>query len=316
MAQTHEAARGARAGSRRIGSVRPAAPAPGPGARAIPPLAANASGVGAAYRLARGLAVGAGLGLALAACSTDNILGPQTGGSAGGVQSTPGKLVVGSGPDALEYDCPSVTVRTGAATWQVADSSGGLRYQGNMGQLARECAIVGGNMTVKVGIEGRLLLGDKGTPGSFKVPMRVAVVNEGPTPEVITTKFFTIPLDIPQGQNQASFTVVEDQISFPLLKKPEQMERYIIYVGYDPKGTPAEKPAPQARRSTPKPSSSASSSSKPSSGAASSDPGAPKSDVFGPPPSSNSSGGGFTPPPSSGGFSAPPSTSTFSPPPG
>lgn len=271
--------------------------------------------------------------LALAGCasgeSLDGVFGAQdTGvatGNTGGVNNTPGRLAVGSGPNAVEYECPQLTVRTGAAAWQVTERDGGLRYQGSIGQLARECSIAGQTMAVKVGIQGRVLLGEKGKPGKFQVPIRVAVVEEGPSPTTITTKFFVVPLEIPEGQNSADFTVVEDQISYPLLK-PAQMDRYVIYVGFDPQGEPKarttsrpSKPSkPRTTSSQPKPSAPAASTSAPSASSAppafsappssSSDPGAPSSDVFGPPPSASTTSGA----PSSGGFAPPPSTSTSS----
>ncbi len=244
--------------------------------------------------------------------------------SAGVVNSaTSGSLVVGAGPDQLSYDCPMLTVRTGAGSWQVT-TGGGLRYQATIGRLARECTIANGMMLVKVGIEGRVLMGEKGSPGQVKVPVRIAVVNEGPSPKTVTTKFFAVAVDVPADPGHAPFTVVEDQIAFPLLK-PYEMERYIIYVGFDPQGTPEvrERPKPSASRPKPKPpataaqpapapaAASAPAASSSSSGSSSSG----SKDVFGPPPSSGSSGGGFAPPPSSGGFAPPPSTSTFSPPP-
>mgnify|MGYP000953370734 CR=1 FL=1 len=61
--------------------------------------------------------------LALAGCasgeSLDGVFGAQdTGvatGNTGGVNNTPGRLAVGSGPNAVAYECPQLTVRTGAA---------------------------------------------------------------------------------------------------------------------------------------------------------------------------------------------------------
>lgn len=246
---------------------------------------------------------------------------PVAGGTSAGVvnSTTTGALIVGSGPDQLSYDCPTLTVRTGAASWQVS-AGGGLRYQATIGRLARECSIANGMMLVKVGIEGRVLMGEKGAPGQVKVPIRIAVVNEGPSPKTITTKFFAVAVDVPADPGHAAFTVVEDQIAFPLLK-PDEMERYVIYVGFDPQGTPEvhERPKPAPARPKPKPPATASqpapapaAASAPAPASASSSSGS--KDVFGPPPSSSSSGG-FAPPPSSGGFAPPPSTSTFSPPP-
>ncbi|MFS8036469.1 hypothetical protein ACI7BZ_05790 [Xanthobacter sp. AM11] len=205
------------------------------------------------------------LALALAGCGAgeglDGSFGAQdvgvaAGGTSAGVVNsvTTGALTVGTGNSAQTYDCPVVTVRTGAATWQVTDkSTGALRLQGSIGRLARECMIVGGNMQVKVGIEGRILLGEKGAPGQVKVPIRIAVVQEGPTPKTITTKFFLVPVDVPTDLGQAAFTVVEDQVMFPLLK-PGEMERYVVYVGFDPQGSEAkEKPKASAAAKPRKP---------------------------------------------------------------
>lgn len=254
------------------------------------------------------------------------ISNPAVGSTSAGIvnSASAGALVVGTGPDQETYDCPMLTVRTGAASWQVT-AGGGLRYQGTIGRLARECSIVNGMMVVRVGIEGRVLMGEKGAPGQVKVPIRIAVVNEGPTPKTITTKFFAVAVDVPADPGHAAFTVVEDQIAFPLLK-PYEMERYVIYVGFDPQGAPEvrERPKPSAARPKPKPPATAAqpapapaaaSAPAPASSSSSSSSSSGAKDVFGPPPSSGSSGGGFAPPPSSGGFAPPPSTSTFSPPP-
>ncbi|MFG1362418.1 hypothetical protein [Xanthobacter versatilis] len=269
------------------------------------------------------------LAMALAGCAggegLDGAFGAQdtgvarTGGTSAGVvnSATTGALVVGTGPDAVTYDCPPVTVRTGAGSWQVT-AGGGLRYQGTLGRLARECSISGGTMMVRVGIEGRILMGEKGTPGQVKVPIRIAVVQEGPSPKNITTKFFNVAVDVPADPGHAAFTVVEEQIAFPLLK-PAEMERHVIYVGFDPQGTEAKerKPAPAAKpKPRPKPAADTSEAPAAKKPAATQKPassgGAPQGDVFGPPPGSS---GTLTPAPSTGGFEAPPSTSTFSPPP-
>lgn len=215
----------------------------------------------------RGVLLSAGLALLAAGCAggegLDGAFGAQDTGvaarpgtvTAGVVNSgTTGVLTVGSGADMLTYDCPPVTVRTGASAWQVM-AGGALRYQATLGRLARECSIVGGNMMVKVGIEGRVLMGEKGTPGAVRVPIRIAVVQEGPEPKTLTTKFFFVQVDVPADPGHAAFTAVEDQISFPLLK-PGEMERHVIYVGFDPQGTETRersKPAPKPSRPKPKP---------------------------------------------------------------
>ena len=51
-----------------------------------------------------------------------------------------------------------------------------LRYQGNFVRAARECAVVGGQMVMKVGVQGRIIVGPAGGPGQVDVPLRIAVV--------------------------------------------------------------------------------------------------------------------------------------------
>jgi len=199
---------------------------------------------------------GAGEGLDGAFGAQDTGVASRPGTSSAGVvnSGTTGVLTVGTGPDTQVYDCPPVTVRTGASTWQVTDKPGGaLRYQASISRLARECSIAGGTMLVKVGIEGRVLMGEKGTPGPVRVPIRIAVVQEGPSPKTLTTKFFLVQVDVPADPGHAPFTAVEEQISFPLLK-PAEMERHVVYVGFDPQGTEArEKPKPAAKPKPRKP---------------------------------------------------------------
>ncbi len=77
-------------------------------------------------------------------------------------------------------------MRTGAATLMIGSKPGegepnalDVRYQGSIIRTARECHINAGMMTMKVGIEGRIITGPAGGPGTVDVPLRVAVVQEG-----------------------------------------------------------------------------------------------------------------------------------------
>lgn len=267
---------------------------------------------------------GTALALSLAGCAGFNSQGtfgaPGTtvdGAAASAPVTASGTTVASGAGDGTEVTCPPVTVRSGASTWQVPAAGGGLRAQGTFGTLARECKVTAGQMNIRVGIEGRVILGDKGTPGAFTVPIRVALVQEGPNPVTITSKFFVVPVQILPNESQAGFAVVEEGITFPL-PKGDDLERYIVYVGFDSKGE--AKPAAPARPRTPRPAatssapstpaasapaaSSSSGTSRPSGGASTGS--APASDTFGPPPtfSGSSSGGAVGPSPST--FGPPP----------
>ena len=84
-----------------------------------------------------------------------------------------------------DIECPEVRVRTGAATLMIGSKPGegepaalDVRYQGSIIRTARECHINSGMMTMKVGIEGRIITGPAGGPGTVDVPLRIAVVQE------------------------------------------------------------------------------------------------------------------------------------------
>ncbi len=71
-----------------------------------------------------------------------------------------------------ELVCPVVEVREGAAAHRVyagGQSNANVRYQFSMGDIARECRVQGNQIVLKIGVEGRVLLGPAGSPGSFTV---------------------------------------------------------------------------------------------------------------------------------------------------
>lgn len=150
-----------------------------------------------------------------------------------------------------EIDCPGVEVRQGASTLAVSApgteaSPMNTRYQASIGQTARECAPLGAVMTMKIGIQGRVLLGPAGAPGQLDVPLRIAVVQEGPQPKTIASKLYRMSVAIPPGQTTVPFVHVEQDLTFPM-PSLTVLEAYVVYVGFDPSATPA-KPEPRKKR--------------------------------------------------------------------
>lgn len=171
--------------------------------------------------------------------------------AAGGGTSGAGTAAVTPGaPDPSEFSCPPIQVRTGAAAWQVTEpSDGGVRYQATLGQFSRECRFSAPDMTMRIGIQGRVLLGPKGGPGKLTVPIRLAVVEEGPAPKSVWTKFYSVPVEVGPGVMQVDFGLVADDVTFPR-PSPGASESYIVYVGFDPQGK-EEKPT-RARPAAPR----------------------------------------------------------------
>jgi hypothetical protein len=136
----------------------------------------------------------------------------------------------------------NIAVRSDQAT------AGDLRYQLSFGQTARECRVQDGTLTIKVGVQGRAILGPFGTPGSVDVPIRYAVVREGPEPRTIVTKFKRAGATIAPGQTHVQFVDIEEGLSFPIPPASE-LSAYVVYVGFDEIGDTNEKrPARAAKR--------------------------------------------------------------------
>jgi hypothetical protein len=110
-----------------------------------------------------------------------------------------------------------------------------LRYQGSLGAMARECKVTGGTMRMKVGIEGRVLVGPAGGAGTIDVPLRFAVVKEGPEPKTVVSKLSKVAVTIPDGQQNVIFSHVDNDIAFPMPPGLE-IDAYVVYVGFDPIG--------------------------------------------------------------------------------
>ena len=151
----------------------------------------------------------------------------------------------GTTPD---FECPGVSVRAGAGTLSMSDGAAedaamNLRYQVGIGQTARECKLNGTTLTIRVGVQGRVILGPAGGPGQIELPLRMAVGHEGPEPKTIMTKLNRVAVTVPADNANIQFTMIEEGLSFPM-PRAGLIDEYIIYVGFDPQGSrePAKRP--------------------------------------------------------------------------
>lgn len=197
---------------------------------------------GARAALAAALLLGAAMPQAAQAQSLLDRLNPFSSSPPAG--SSPGAA---RGPaDDADIECPSVDVRVGAGTFAVGtpgrEAAGNdLRYQAVIGQMARECRVAAGTMAMRVGVQGRVILGPAGSAGRFDVPLRLAVVKEGPEPKTVFTRFVRVAVAVEPGQPNNAFTQVFEDVSFPLPLDGD-LEAYIVYIGFDAKG---DAPAPK-----------------------------------------------------------------------
>lgn len=137
--------------------------------------------------------------------------------------------------------CPQVIVADGGAALraQSGEDSGSLRYQISITDVARECTPTGnGGFRLKVGVEGRILLGPAGSPGSYGATL-TTMVTRGTT--TVARRAARIGGAIPAGQGGVDFSHIEDGIVVP----PGQSDVEVI-VGLGQGG--AVTPARQRRR--------------------------------------------------------------------
>jgi hypothetical protein len=78
----------------------------------------------------------------------------------------------------------------------------------------------------------------------LEIPLRYALVREGPEPKTILTKLHRFPVAVAEGNTP--FLHVEEDITFTIPHRGD-LENYVVYVGFDP-AAPKEAPA-QKRRS-------------------------------------------------------------------
>ena len=146
-----------------------------------------------------------------------------------------------------ELTCPPVAIRAGASTYAVAAPGkqaigNDLRFQATITKTARECSINGGEITARIGIQGRVIAGPAGAPSSVQVPLRVAVVQGGVSEKTIATKAYQTTVNMTESGSEP-FTLVAEDLIYPA-PAGAVADSYIFYIGFDPQ---ALKPEPKPR---------------------------------------------------------------------
>jgi hypothetical protein len=159
-----------------------------------------------------------------------------------------------------DVECPFLDIRQGASTLTIpppppdgSNEAMALKYQGTFVRAARDCAVVNGQMVMRVGVQGRVIVGPAGGAGQIEVPLRIAVVSAPLTsPKTVVTRLIRIPVSIGANDDNVDFTHIEEGLSFPL--PSTAADPYLVYIGFDPLAAAAQdqakKPAP-AKKSKP-----------------------------------------------------------------
>ncbi len=161
-----------------------------------------------------------------------------------------------STPTSEDFECPRIDIRAGASTLLVNASADEpnplqLRYQGTFVRAARECRLRPPNVNIKVGVQGRVILGPAGAPGNLEMPVRYALVQESiGESKTLWSKLYIVPVAIPPGSASVNFTHITEDLTIAI-PSAAVLEDLVVYIGYDPLGAEAEKkkrPPPRAQR--------------------------------------------------------------------
>jgi hypothetical protein len=143
-----------------------------------------------------------------------------------------------------QYGCPTVDILENAAGYRGGGSGAAaatVSYQASITGTARECITQGNQMRIRVGVEGRLLLGQNGKPGSYSVPLRIVIKRRN---DIVTQRFTRLSTTVPANDTQSEFSYVEENIVVPITTN-DPADEYDIYVGLDASGQQAQR---QTRR--------------------------------------------------------------------
>lgn len=142
-----------------------------------------------------------------------------------------------------ELGCPSATLLDGTGVYRSGDSgtARGVSYQAWINDIARECTPQGNVMRIKVGIQGRFILGENGKSGSYTVPIRIAVRRGS---ETVLSKLVSASVSVSANDTQSPFVLVDDSITVTI-GADDPGDEFKILVGIDPQG---QRAAPRKRR--------------------------------------------------------------------
>jgi hypothetical protein len=151
-----------------------------------------------------------------------------------------------------DLNCPPVTIRAGASTYVVGEPGkpaigDAVRFQESITRTSRQCSIEAGQITARIGIQGRVIAGPSGAPQVVEVPMRIAVVQGGVSEKTIATKAYKTTVTMNE-EGSAPFTIIADDVVYPA--PPAAIgDSYIFYIGFDPQAlAPAPKPKAVKRK--------------------------------------------------------------------
>ena len=114
--------------------------------------------------------------------------------------------------------CPTITVSTSdrlLTIYEVGRIGDGLaiQHRGEITKTARECRIAPDRIDIKYGFAGRVLLGPRGRPGQFTLPLKVHITDK--SRNIVSTQNVRLAVTITANNPIGYFSAVRE-IALPL----------------------------------------------------------------------------------------------------
>lgn len=180
----------------------------------------------------------AGVAVLVTGCSMGSMFGGGTTASADLQNATATPQAVAqaqtSALPVIATECPPIKVRLGGEAMyyygngRVGDPKA-LQYQGVIDETSRNCVVSNGQITVNMGVTGRVLLGPAGTQTSINAPIRFAVERDG---QAIFSEKYTLAVAVTPPAQTTEFVKVVENVTIPYLGG----ESITIWVGFDTRG--------------------------------------------------------------------------------
>lgn len=175
------------------------------------------------------------LGLLLSGCSMGGLFGSSTPSASTqqlqNATASPDEIATAPALPAIATECPPIRVRQGAeALYFYGNGRVGnardLQYQAVIDNQSRNCVVSANQITIQMGVVGRLMLGPSGNQTSVDLPIRFAVESNG---TALFTEKYSVPVTVTPPAQANDFVKVVDNLAIPYLGG----EEIVIWVGFD-----------------------------------------------------------------------------------
>lgn len=144
-------------------------------------------------------------------------------------------------------ECPDIVFDgSGAEMRSPADAdASSVAYQLSITRTARECALAGENVSMRVGVLGAAMLGPVGKPGDYFGTVHVAVRRKSDN-KLFGDKTYRVGAKIAPSQSRADFTLLVEDLSAPFVNA-KAADDYEILLGFTSAANDAAKKRPKKK---------------------------------------------------------------------